>query len=805
MPAQKIPILLLLCTFFSLQAFSQRVKVAFKVTDKDNVAVPYSAMQVSSATDSVNDHDEGSCDSNGKIFFTLVQGQKYMVRMFAVTYKPVSKNIMVKGEHPEFTLVAEADTKALGGVEIVSKKPLLRQEDDKTIVDPEELAQSSTNAYDIMEKIPGLFMDQDGNIYITSTTPASIYINGREQKMSNADVAAMLKSLPPNSIEKIEILRTPNSKYDASSSGGIVNVVLKKGVHIGVTGSANGGVNQGTYGNQFAGFMISNNTGKWNTTLNLQASHRETGERLETNRTVAVDSLFSQNAYTRYPSSGYFGYYSVAYTPNTKWDFTYDGHISANNNQSQSNSPATVAQMSTGTEAVQYNTALNNNASNLNITQGLNTKYKMDTSGSEWTTDLSYNYVPTSSTQDYKTNYTLPLTASINGNGNIHTHLQFVSLHTDITKKLLFKTTLETGIKMSGVWFDNHTDYTITALGITSRDHNRTNAYGYDERIYSGYLQVSKDFSGILIKAGTRLEHTNMNGNQTVPADTGYKVNRTDLFPYIYISRKVMKIAGYELRSYLIYKKTITRPSYEYLNPFPKYVDQYLSETGNPSLKPQFTQTYEANISVDERPLLAIGYNDITDLFSQVIYQSPTNQLQTYRTYDNLGSNKEIYLKGLGAIPPGKVYFFVLGAQYNHNIYSGQYEGAPLHYEHGSWTFFTYQTLKLSKLTQLVLNGFLRYKSQINFYELNAFGALNMSINHQFLHKKLKVTMSVTDMFGTNYTRFSILQGDINAYGLRQGDTRRFGLNANWNFGIRKKEEHTFMKVETPEPESGDR
>src|SRR4028118_1092556 len=118
----------------------------------------------------------------------------------------------------------------------------MRQEDDKTIVDPENLAASSTNAFEILEKTPGLFVDQDGNVYLSSTTPARIYINGREQRMSTADIATMLKSLPPNSIASIEILRTPSAKYDANGGGGIVNVVLKKGVRIGLTGSANVGL-----------------------------------------------------------------------------------------------------------------------------------------------------------------------------------------------------------------------------------------------------------------------------------------------------------------------------------------------------------------------------------------------------------------------------------------------------------------------------------------------------------------------------------------------------------------------------------
>ena len=69
----------------------------------------------------------------------------------------------------------------------------MRQEDDKTIVEPENLAASSTNGYEIIEKTPGLFVDQDGNIYINSLTPASVQINGRDMKMSTQDIATLLK------------------------------------------------------------------------------------------------------------------------------------------------------------------------------------------------------------------------------------------------------------------------------------------------------------------------------------------------------------------------------------------------------------------------------------------------------------------------------------------------------------------------------------------------------------------------------------------------------------------------------------
>jgi len=260
-----------------------------------------------------------------------------------------------------------------------------------------------------------------------------------------------------------------------------------------------------------------------------------------------------------------------------------------------------------------------------------------------------------------------------------------------------------------------------------------------------------------------------------------------------------MTIAGYELRSYLVARRTIARPVYEQLNPFPRYVDQYLTEIGNPKLRPQFTTNYEANISVDERPLLAVGINNTKDIFNQVVYTADSSKKQSYRTYDNLGRNKEWYLRGLGAIPPGGRYFFVVGGQYNYNSYQGLYEGKPFSYKRGTWTFFTYHLLKLDRRSQLSLNGYIRLKGQQGFYELSNFGSVNASINRQFMKQKLTVTISGNDILKTNRNEFTIDQGSMHATGVRQGDTRRFGLNVRYNFGIRKKEETNIFNLESPE------
>jgi hypothetical protein len=291
-----------------------------------------------------------------------------------------------------------------------------------------------------------------------------------------------------------------------------------------------------------------------------------------------------------------------------------------------------------------------------------------------------------------------------------------------------------------------------------------------------------------------------MEGHQLIPEDTTFALHRTDLFPYIYLSKSLLKIMGYELKGYLVYRRTISRPVYEQLNPFPKYVDQYLSEIGNPALRPQFTQNYEANISVDERPILAVGVNDTRDIFSIVTYQSDTNRTHAYRTYDNLGKNREWYLRGLGALPPGGRYFLVVGAQYNHNFYDGVYEGKPLSFKKGTWTFFSYQTFKIDKRSVITLNGFVRLRGQQQLYELEPFGSLNTSINRKFMKEKLVATISISDIFRTNQNEFAISQGSVNATGFRKADTRRFGINLRYNFGLRKKEENNGMfNVDSPD------
>ncbi len=775
-----------------LPASAQDIPVTIKVINQKKDPVGFATITVADRADSTVRFTR-SADSTGRAVFSLKKNGLYSVAISSVNYQPVEKGISISGNQTAFTFATEPLGKTMEGVVIASKKPLMRQEDDKTIIDPENLVASSTSGYEVIEKTPGLFVDQDGNIYISSLTPATVQINGRDLKMSAADVATMLKSFPPTAIQKIEVVRTPSASQDASGSGGIVNVVLKKGFKIGMTGSITAGMQQGTYGNQFVGFNINNNDGKRTFYISANYNRRNNFEIINSDRIFGADTVIMQEAFTKYPADAFSSNYIYSFGKK-KWDFELSGNVSYTNSRNKSDNNSIIQKISNGNILTEnLNRSYNDNKSFL-LGNGFEAKLKIDSLGSEWFTQVFHYYADNKGKQSYNTFYTLPFSASTGGDGEADNNRNLFSGKSDLKLKLKNKLTIETGIKSTVHLFKNATDFYTNINGTRGKDNSRTNTFDYEENINAFYFQGAKTFGkDIVLKAGARLENTNMKGQQVIPDDTSFNIHRTDLFPYVYLSKNLMKIAGYDLRAYLVYRRTISRPAYEQLNPFPRLIDQYLTELGNPSLKPQFTQNYEANISVDERPILAIGLNNTKDIFSQVTYLSDTTNAIALRTYDNLGTNKEWYFRGLGALPPGGRYFLVAGAQFNYTIYDGVYENKPLSFKKGTWTFFTYQTFRVDKKSVITLNGFVRLKGQQQLYELGSFGMLNASVNRKFMKEKLILTLSINDMFYTNKIDFSLKQGTVNASGTRYNDTRRFGINLRYNFGIRKREENNNM------------
>jgi hypothetical protein len=131
-----------------------------------------------------------------------------------------------------------------------------------------------------------------------------------------------------------------------------------------------------------------------------------------------------------------------------------------------------------------------------------------------------------------------------------------------------------------------------------------------------------------------------------------------------------------------------------------------------------------------------------------------------------------------------------MGSQYNYNAYDGIYQNLPFNYKRGSWLFFMYQEFKVRPTIIVSAQGFMRTKAVQNFYELNTFGGLFLSVNKSVLNKKANIILSLNDALQTNHVEFSLKQGNVNSTGSRVNDTRRLGITLRYNFGFSKPKEN---------------
>ncbi|MFN0081576.1 MAG: outer membrane beta-barrel family protein [Ferruginibacter sp.] len=308
--------------------------------------------------------------------------------------------------------------------------------------------------------------------------------------------------------------------------------------------------------------------------------------------------------------------------------------------------------------------------------------------------------------------------------------LKITSYKSDLVTKTKSKITIELGIKLTVSLSKNNSAYFSDTSTGKYIDRLQTNKFKYTENVAASYLQIAKTFGGLTVKPGLRLEYTDIRGQQIIPADTTFAIKRTDLFPYVFLKHKIGNLFGFVLTDNAIFRRSITRPFYESLNPYPRYADQYTYDIGNTALQPQFTTNYEFNVTANEFPVFSIGLNDIKNIFTTLTYSRGDT---LFRTYDNLGTNKEVYMRVVVGIPPGKKYFFYAGTQMNIINYKAQYDRVPFTFKQSSWIVFIFQNYKLMPSLTLRLNSFMRINSIDNFFELKTFGCITLSANKSIL------------------------------------------------------------------------
>lgn len=730
-------------------------------------------------------------DKSGHYSFEDIPAGKYMVSITAVGHeKGLSNSFEINDANPSVTLKTielVPVSKTLGSVVVTSKKPLIEQKVDRTIVNVEA---STTNvgssALDVLEKSPGVTVDKDGNISLKGKSGVQVYIDGRPAYLSGQDLANMLRNMNSNQLEQIEIMTNPPAKYDAAGNSGIINIKTKKTKQFGYNGSVTLGYGQGRYPKVNEGFNFNYRTGKINLFTNLNHSFNQRFQELNIQRkfrnesTKEVTSDFIQEAHMINKSQFYSGKLGLDYdvSKKTTLGVVFSGF---SNNFSFNNKNLTDIYFQNGDEPNQTRALSLNDLSWKNYSGNFNFRHSFDSTGREITADLDYIKYDAGGDQTLINSYYDMNGASSKPSdtllGNLPQTITIYSGKMDYTHPLKKGAKFEAGIKSSYVKTDNNAQYDSLINGQLVHDYNRSNYFIYEENInavYANYSRpLSKKFSGQL---GLRLENTHARGRQ-VTSQEDFDRNYTQLFPTAYLQYSMNEKNQFVLN----YGRRIDRPDYEDLNPFIHFLDKYTYEKGNPDLKPQFSHNIELSHTYAGFLTTTLNYSRTTDIIQQVFEQHEATN-ETYITKGNIAKLRQYGIAVSAYKQWTKWWSGNIYANLFDNRFEGVVNGAPVTIGTTTLVLQSQQQFKFNKGWGAEISGFYRTKGLEGVIVAQPIGQISFGGSKQILKNKGMIRLNIRDAFRLQHFEGYSRYGNIDIAFQNYWETRVVNLSFTYRF-----------------------
>lgn len=765
---------LLLCA--AMPAWAQ---VSGKVADNNNKAVSGAVASLLRAKDSVSvkakvTDSDGNFELRGMgyenfiLMISSTGSKKYYSTPFVIDSASQSKHF------PQIILQKESAT--LEGVTVAAKKSMIERKADRTIVNVDAfISNAGSNALEVLEKAPGVQVDNNETISLRGKPGVLIYIDDKPTYLSGADLASYLKSLPAASLDKIEIMTTPPAKYDAAGNAGIINIKTKKTKIKGFSGTAGTSYRQAKYADVRNNFSFNYRNNKLNLFSNNSYSEGRNFNDLDISRRYnnpdgSLRSAFAQNSYIK-------RWYSSL---NLKigMDYSLSKKTTVGIVLSRLNRPSTQKTNNTGMFTHLQNitdsviTADNSeDAGFKNSGINLNFLYEPDSIGNTLSMDADYLRYTTGNDQVFKNasfNGTNILKAQDELTGALPSYLDIYSFKADYTHPLNKKSKLETGIKTSYITTNNIGSYFTVLNNIPVPDYEKTNHFMYNENINAAYANFSTELKKISLQLGLRAENTISKGHQLgnpIKPDSSFRKNYTNLFPTIFASYKLDSAGNSQLN--LAYSKRIDRPYYEDLNPFISPLDKFTYYAGNPFLKPQFTQHIELAHSYKNKLTTTIFYDGIKDEMDETIELNGNTFIS--RT-GNIGK-KDIFGYSIDAtIKPVKWWTVLTYFQYLYQHTQSRVYTEAVNTKGGWYSANLVNQFALTKgwSTELTLRG--RTAILDGQFKTGKTGVINIGAQKKMLKDKGTLKIAVQDLLKTR-----INEGYIN--GLKDGSGYYHNLN----------------------------
>ena len=694
---------------------------------------------------------------------------------------------------PKITL--QRKSTQLGEVTVTAKKPFIQKLRDRIVVNVDNsIVSAGSSAMDVLERSPGVNIDQNDAISLRGRAGVIIMIDGKPSAMTGADLANYLKSLPSAAIERIEIITNPSAKYDAAGNSGIIDIRMKKDQRMGVNGTVTAGYGQGVYPKTNVGSTFNYRNKKINIFGNYNYSYRVGLNHLLLDRNFYDNNIYNggdlKDNFSKSPFSANTTRLGMDYSPSKKTivGFVVNGNFNKYTRDNNNNSIVINPQHQYTSTFSSY--AGNNDHGN-NLVANVNFKHTFDSTGKELTADADYGVynsksLSTNSTRYYKLDGS-SLQPGYTLDGDQKGKLTFKTAKVDYVNPIGKTAKFEAGLKTSFVSSDNDAKFFDVSSGTPQNDINKTNHFLYHENNQAGYLNFSKDFKKFDLQVGLRGEQTNIKTEQKI-GNVKFDSSYFQLFPSAFFNYKIKEdqTVGVSV------SRRIDRPGYSQLNPFLFLIDVTTYATGRPGLLPQLTWSYELSYTVKNLNF-TLGYSHTKDdqnitlaRFNEVFPNIPSAENVTVQVPINLESSDYFGLTISAPVKISKWWNMVNNANLYYQHYNGSFSGTTLNNGKPAADIRTNNTFTFKKGWGAELNASVNSGGRSGFMVLDPQWGISTGVQKTVLKNKGTVRFNITDIFWTNLPKAVITYNNYIERWHAYRESRVANLSFTYRFGNNK-------------------
>ncbi len=762
-----------------------------KVFDKSNrQALEYATVMVYSQSDSA--FVAGSISGKDGSFDIKLKPGKYYVVVKFIAYKPITiGNISIeKGKSVKELgqLFISPDTELLDEIEVVAERTSVEMSLDKRVVNiGKDLTAKTSNAIEVLENIPSVTVDVEGNVSLRGDDGVRILIDGKVSGLAGLSNRDALRAIQSDMIERIEIVTNPSVRYDAEGTSGIINIILKKDRRNGFNGSID--LTTGYPWQAGLGINANYRHNKVNYFANYNYNYRENQGTGSNYREVFATGLITdQTSIRERQNSGHTVRVGAEYAINPANTLTFSTMYRASRQNNTStityndfSSPGLLIRQSERIEEqsgkqpnLQYGVDYRKQFAKKD--QLLTASVQYFTNVDDASSNINERLIPLPN-ENFLFNPILQQTANNQKESNLQASV-------DYFHPFWGKAKLETGLKLQ--MRDVTNDYQVLdqdELGHMIVNNDFTNLFRYEEKILAGYAQFGNESGRFSYLLGLRAELSDIYTQLRETNEESHN-NYPDFFPSAHLNYKLTENDQLQIS----YSRRIRRPGYWQLNPFRTFSDNRNIWSGNPDLKPVYTHSLEGgflhfwkNANVN----LNAYYRHSTDVFQRI--ERVNNEGISVSRPENFASNDSYGLELIGMASINK-WFNING---NINLFRSITEGDAydIHYKTDNYSWTSRLAGKFTILkgfdSQLAFN----YMGKMNTPQGSRLPSwfLDLGFAKEVMKNKATLTLNIRDVFNTRGHGFETFGSNFYSKTKMKWGSTTVSLNFNYRINQQKK------------------